>query len=614
MSSIDFGYFIGQFVGTLVLPLILLILGRFVPAVRRRPRVLYSLPPSIAALLALATLSIPEPSLGAFFALIVTSLYCAFQYRRGRRAGVSEITPTIVEGAAHIPALADANAVLGAVAADRHRSDNYIARHWRGGHSLAVSYWVNLVVVSTAVPLIALGLLGQFAEESPSLRLVSAGYLFVVVVSLVLWVWGITGAWRSADQHKARGGLPLWAGLAKIAVVFGMLSTFGHLSNEGPALREFFLIATGNDPMGPVTVRVLSGGRSVLIAGTMREGSADEATRILAAMPQVETLVLSSRGGRMAEAKALAGIVRARGINTYVEDLCESACTFVFLAGKNRASTRTARIGFHAPAFAGSEGSSEYARKVYQDAGLPESFIRRALGVSNKDMWYPSRDELIEAKVITRTSLGGESTLIFSGPKTKDEFDRQIQRMPLYRAIGAKYPDILDLALDRGWSERQKGSSDDQIMSAMRSALSEMYTRLLHEADDEALSDYVTLVVWQSKAVRAIGYDECEKFLDAKLNIFAVLPKEYGEREQKWLLDNLVRAAKATAPRPAKSVRAAMEELVSRIPKSYIPVISELEKYRGQPIRCDALIHLYEEATKMPPALRAAALEGMFKQ
>jgi hypothetical protein len=147
----------------------------------------------------------------------------------------------------------------------------------------------------------------------------------------------------------------------------------------------------------------------------------------------------------------------------------------------------------------------------------------------------------------------------------------------------------------------------------MRAAFAPMPKRLLREADDETLSEYAALFVWQAKAVRVIGYDECEKYLDGQLDLSAVLPHEYSDREQKWILDSLARTAKAPARRAPKAIRAAMQDLASRLPGSYLAVMSNPEKYRGQKIRCDATIRLYEEAGNLPQALRGPALEGMFR-
>ena len=138
----------------------------------------------------------------------------------------------------------------------------------------------------------------------------------------------------------------------------------------------------------------------------LREGSAEKIKQALSATPQARSLVLNSSGGRVLEAKALAEFVRGRRLDTYVEGQCSSACTFVFLAGINRAASSNAQIGFHQPSFPGIDlptqtSMTENMLAIYRSAGLPEQFINRISRVSPKDMWYPTRDELIESYVIT---------------------------------------------------------------------------------------------------------------------------------------------------------------------------------------------------------------------
>lgn len=498
------------------------------------------------------------------------------------------------------------------------QTGNYVARHWRGELPLGVSYWVNLVLAATVAPAVLLHAFSVAAGERLPLRAVASIFVLYVLAALGLWLWGAAGVWRSAGRHVERGGRAGWALAAKVAVAIGAISTATHLyTRYGPQLVEFGLIAAGRDPIGEFTVRLLSDGQSVQVRGALREGSAEEIRRVLDTAPAVKTIVLSSQGGRLAEAKALAGLIRARGLDTYVEDMCSSACTFAFLAGKERVATRTARIGFHAPGFAGSDAAfeasgREFTRRIYAAAGLPDAFIEHALRVPNNEMWYPGRDELIQARVITRWSFGGESSAFASGVESKAELALQMRQSATFKAIEARYPDIFEAALERGWAAKQKGANDAAVTAAIRSAVSEVYARLLRDADDATLDSFAALMLRQAKAVRAVGYDVCERFLDSTLNISAVLPREYGEQEEAWLRGTL---AHVEAPaRGAGTQEAAMKLLLSRLPSRYLPALLEPQKHRGNPLRCDAAIALYDAAAAMEPAERHAALEKLLRR
>jgi hypothetical protein len=87
-----------------------------------------------------------------------------------------------------------------------------------------------------------------------------------------------------------------------------------------PQVKEFALIASGNDPIGNIEIKVATNGQSVIVHGILREGSAVEVQKILDAAPGATSLVLNSAGGRSFEAQQLAHGVQIRHLNTYVED------------------------------------------------------------------------------------------------------------------------------------------------------------------------------------------------------------------------------------------------------------------------------------------------------
>lgn len=147
----------------------------------------------------------------------------------------------------------------------------------------------------------------------------------------------------------------------------------------------------------------------MIAIGTLREGSAAKVQKILDAAPGATTLVLNSNGGRLFEAQQLARAVRNRNLDTYVEHQCVSACTYIFLAGRDRVATPNAKIGFHQPSFPGLDADTQRFMmqdmiNVYRATGLPDEFIQRIGRTSPEDMWYPTREELIDSNVITRIS------------------------------------------------------------------------------------------------------------------------------------------------------------------------------------------------------------------
>ena len=79
---------------------------------------------------------------------------------------------------------------------------------------------------------------------------------------------------------------------------------------------------------------------------TLGLGSVNKLQRMFDESPDVTTLVLNSDGGRGAIAEELALRIRQRHLNTFVEDHCLSACTYLFLAGIKRELAEDADLGF----------------------------------------------------------------------------------------------------------------------------------------------------------------------------------------------------------------------------------------------------------------------------
>lgn len=215
----------------------------------------------------------------------------------------------------------------------------------------------------------------------------------------------------SARQPVERGQR-VRAAAAKLLVMFAMLSTFSHFASTAPVL------AAGDQTVPPATLQVRPDGRSIVLAGGINNGAASYLDAALQLAPAVTTVVLSSGGGWVSEAELLAEVIRKRGLNTYVEHYCASACTIVFLAGKKRAMAPSAKIGFHSGRVAGSAGifyveKNERLRALYQNAGLPDAFVRQALDTPSQNMWYPGHEDMQSAGVLT-PKLPGEQTAALS--------------------------------------------------------------------------------------------------------------------------------------------------------------------------------------------------------
>jgi hypothetical protein len=286
-------------------------------------------------------------------------------------------------------------------------AQNFIARHWRGELSLPRSYWINHLLLGSGVGA-TFGVLGsvinQRASEQPVRWLISLGLSWSVIILFSTWA-GI-GVWRAASAYR-RAGKRFWGVAAKATIALGMLNlVYSILFVAIPQASGICEILAGDERLGAHQLKVLSNGTMLDFSGSIAFGTAKEFETMLKAMDNVRTVRLNSNGGRIAEAQKISDLIRARGLSTFVTQQCVSACTIVFLGGKQRYLLSTARLGFHQPYFRGMTTNDQRAAIAREEArlqhfGLSNAFAARANAAAPSGMWFPEQGELLREHVVT---------------------------------------------------------------------------------------------------------------------------------------------------------------------------------------------------------------------
>ena len=93
----------------------------------------------------------------------------------------------------------------------KSQNENFFVRFWNGDLSLPMSYWG----VSVGIGLVFGLLIGVFTGATGMSEDAMWGFL------IPFQIYTVVGIWRSADKYK---GAKFWAILAKVAVVFGIVS------------------------------------------------------------------------------------------------------------------------------------------------------------------------------------------------------------------------------------------------------------------------------------------------------------------------------------------------------------------------------------------------------
>lgn len=388
------------------------------------------------------------------------------------------------------------------------RAQNFIARHWRGELSLPVSYWLISFAANIAGALIVLALTLTFTPREgyePTIILALLSVTWAIL--LVLLVWQIVGLWRSAERRaeerfKARRSA-FWARAAQLMAVIAVLQFGAGFAGTGaPQFAELYRIVFQNDPDIPdATLRLSDDGRFLAVAGGIKYGLAGQIDLLLKAAPNVVGLLLDSPGGRLAEAIKVSDLVRGRSLDTFVSDECSSACTLVFVAGRNRLVGQYGRLGFHGSYFPGMSATelqraNEELAGVYRSAGLSADFLARALQVAPESMWYPTREELQRARV----TIGAPADLAAlpdgfipeaSLASVRETF---LAASSLYEAIDAHAPDRAGEIYVYGLDYAEGRISADMLQRQVNDVVSQLVMSRLSAAEDATLIDYALIV------------------------------------------------------------------------------------------------------------------------
>ncbi len=143
--------------------------------------------------------------------------------------------------------------------------------------------------------------------------------------------------------------------------------------------------------------------------GVIASSAADEVAHALDGANGTATLVLRSGGGNVYVARDMASNVLQRGADTRVVNECSASCVLVFLAGANRTLGPGAQLGLHAygldyeqvlPHVVQSRERRE-DQQFFLQRGVSLAFVEKAFAADRDAIWYPSRQELIKAGVIT---------------------------------------------------------------------------------------------------------------------------------------------------------------------------------------------------------------------
>ncbi len=269
----------------------------------------------------------------------------------------------------------------------------FALNHWRGRHPPLLSLTGVLIGLGVVIHV----LFGVLPHP-----LASPLIVLIIIVAIALLIWQITGTLRSVERNLKTGGdMILYWGC------YG--ASLGAALVMAVDLTSLISTTSGANPLPPQQSYALEvQGDTILIEGFIGFRT-NTALRALLEGPDVAytKLRLNSDGGRIFAARAIANALISHDINTEVTGRCASACTLVFLAGKRRHLLDGGQIGFHqylqtsGVQFLDTVEEQEKDRAYFKSRGVSDGFIAAMFQATHQDIWFPDREELRAAGIIT---------------------------------------------------------------------------------------------------------------------------------------------------------------------------------------------------------------------
>lgn len=285
-------------------------------------------------------------------------------------------------------------------------SMGYFRDHWRGRHPLSRTFWINFLI-----PFVLIAMVEPWIRPSAGGGTAAHGVLaalYVLIAHAVVLPWQVVGLWRSSRRHLQERGELVPVTFAQGIVLIALVTAAGATTTTVQRIFGFG-IGAADDAAAPsprYVLDIIAGDRTVLIEGPFDTGISRDLKALLAETAEVDTIVLNSDGGRVFEARGVAGQIAENGLDTLVVDRCRSACTIAFIAGSTRRLGARAKIGFHsyrmdaALAFSNPLDEQEKDKAFFLRQGVQADFVDRVFAVPHEDMWHPDVDQLMRARVV----------------------------------------------------------------------------------------------------------------------------------------------------------------------------------------------------------------------
>jgi ATP-dependent protease ClpP protease subunit len=403
---------------------------------------------------------------------------------------------------------------------------SYFIKHWRGDFSLAVSFWINVLLINLAISIFQVWLTKASPIENPVLgSQVTIIYVFMVLATV--YPWQIIGLWRSANRHIQETNRRFWPGVVKVLVVIGLLGTLGRLAIAWPVYADLYHIGFGKDVYGVYRVELTNDGTLIHLEGGLGFGISKEIKRMIDKNPNVKGIILDSSGGRIYEGRELSEIILIHSLDTYTLKGCYSACGTAFISGKKRYLVEGANLAFHQYATASTSlepyfNLPDEQRKdlmIYQKQEIGQDFIDRIFKAANDDLWYPTIDEMLNAGVVHQIVNPSSLKPVKYYSYTIGRLDEDLSDNSSFQAIKKYEPEIYLQILHDMDTRMKEGASQIEIQQLVNTYINSIAVKALPKTSNQALVAFTRETVNMLRMLNEMDPILCMK---------NILPDQYG--------------------------------------------------------------------------------------
>jgi hypothetical protein len=334
-------------------------------------------------------------------------------------------------------------------------------------------------------------------------------------------------------------------------------------------------------------------------------------------------LHLNSNGGKLDEADRIAAKVAKRKLVTYVSDECVSACTHIFLAGRERWIGDRGKLGFHRPYYSGLVDFNRFAitsqeEKYLRSFDIPENFVAKVLSTPGSSMWYPSAEDLARAHVISGVAEKGR----FADSGALADLAEILLQVPIYASLKQTDPKLFEVFLGAVVQERQDGDGAEEILSSAGALFGEVIDRLLPHAPDPLVLERTSIYLGYMDELKSVDPESCAALAGGNgAQLKANLNKQFPElsKRENAFRESVIVSTDPDRPVPTKSqVEPHLTGVFTKIREQFGDDANLLGKDTLEAAEygrfCEVTIGLYREITRLPGARAADLLRYLYDE